>query len=57
MLSILLQTGFRTPVTSLSVQDKEAVVSTLKDYYLITRVRKFAFLLMCISQSIFTGEG
>ena len=42
MLGILLETGFCIPVTSLSIQDREAVVSTLKDYYLITRVRKLA---------------
>lgn len=57
MLGILLETGFRIPVTSLSIQDKEAVVSTLKDYYLITRVRKFAFMSNCLSQAIISGEG
>ena len=48
MQGILLETGFRIPVTSLSIQNREEIVSILKDYYSITRVRKFALIMFLV---------
>ena len=45
MLDILLETGFRIPMTSQSIQNREDVVSTLKDHYSVTRVRHFLIVV------------
>ena len=53
-MDLLLGTGFRNPINSLLAQDKEVVISTLKDYYCITKVRVF---LLTFFYLVLSGEG
>lgn len=45
-LDLLLATGFRNPTSSLTLQDRDLVVSTLKDYYCITKVYKHTIVVL-----------
>lgn len=39
MLNLLLETGFRVPVSKITLEDKDAVTNALRDYHSIIKVR------------------